>query len=112
MKSPSEVIANLTTKQQGEEFLNDPGYSKVWKDEFRRKLLKRESINLTLAFQPSEDFLLFLKKWFEVNMGQEILIDLIIDEKIVGGAILICRNHYKDYSLISTIDQVVHHPVG
>ena len=39
-------------------------------------------------------------------MGENILIDLKVDESIVGGATLICNNHYLDISIGSKVDEI------
>lgn len=109
MKSVSEETSQIVTKQEGEELIDrmEAGgkVSEEYIEEFKRAFLKKTFVVLTLAFKPNAPFVTKLKSWFCQNMGEDVLLDLKIDEKIVGGVVLICNNHYKDYSLASTVDK-------
>lgn len=54
---------------------------------------------LTVAFKPSREFLDKITVWFEKNVGEKITVDLTIDPEIVGGAVILFNEHYRDYSI-------------
>lgn len=70
---------------------------------FKNKFVSTTLISLKLAFKPSSEFLKTVKAWFEENAGIKVLLDLSVDPKIIGGAIIIANNHYRDYSVLSRI---------
>lgn len=110
MNSPREEISKLITKQEGQDLIfameaNVKAYGQVYIDDFKREFLKSNFVTLTLAFEPGREFLLKVKKFFEENMGEGVILDLIVNEKIVGGASLICNNHYRDYTLASVMEK-------
>ncbi|HSX19059.1 MAG TPA: F0F1 ATP synthase subunit delta [Candidatus Saccharimonadales bacterium] len=111
MKSPKEEISNLLTKQQGEVLIermeDTKSVSSDYLEEFKRLFISKPSVVLTLAFNPDTKFVSSVKKWFEGNLGEEILLDLKVDPNIVGGIILVCNNHYKDFSIGSAISSLV-----
>lgn len=113
MKSPNDVVSELLTKQEGEDLIRriesgkeDVGLS--WLDDFRRLFAKANFVTLTVAFEPERDFLLKVKSFFEFNLGSFVIVDLKIDPALVGGATVICRNHFRDYSLATRVDEKLH----
>ena len=111
MKSAKEEISQLLTRQQGEVLIEQmedkKSVSRDYLEEFKRLFLSKPSVSLTFAFNPDTKFILTLKKWFEENMGVEILLDLKVDPNIVAGLILVCNNHYKDFSVGSAISNLI-----
>jgi len=70
-------------------------------------LQKIPQLKLEIAFEPSKDFLLTLKKWFKEKNKQEVILDITINSKIVGGAIIEYQGQYRDFSLLERVDKSV-----
>lgn len=68
------------------------------------KNLDSETVTLTLAFEPDFDFVRKLNEYFSQNMGHRVTLDLKVDKKIVGGAIVIANNHWRDYSVAAVVE--------
>lgn len=88
---------SLNSNEQQNEFLNDLS-------DYIKEL---PQVKLTLAFHPSEDFLQELSNWFKEQTGKQIIIDLVVDEKTVGGAIIEYQGNYSDFSLAKEIKQYI-----
>ena len=71
------------------------------------KRQQKKLISLTLAFEPSSDFLAYLKDWLWANYSKEAVLDLKIDPKICGGAIVVANDHWRDYSLAFEVDKLL-----
>lgn len=101
----------ILTKQEGEDYIgqmeakiSSSGQKDGLADnleEFKRIFFKQTFIPITLAFEPGPKFLKKVASWFSQNLGKKVILDVTVDKNIVGGAIVICNNHYKDYSLAS-----------
>ena len=68
-------------------------------EEFRNAFWKLEFVNLKLAYTPTRTFLSELKRWFEKNMNGPVIIDLEVDKSIIGGAVIVARDHWRDLSI-------------
>lgn len=75
-------------------------------EELKNYLQKIPYLKLEIAFEPSEDFLSKIKKWFREENHQEVILDLIINPKIVGGAVIEYRGSWRDFSLLKEIDKL------
>lgn len=88
---------HLNSNEQQNEFLNDLS-------DYIKELPR---VKLTLAFHPSENFLKELSNWLKDQTGKQIIIDLIVNEKIAGGAIIEYQGNYLNFSLAKEIKQYV-----
>jgi hypothetical protein len=76
----------------------------------KEKFKSTPSVSLRLAFRPKDSFLKSVKGWFDENAGMSVLIDLSVDPRIIGGAVIIANNHYRDYSVLSQIQPLIGKP--
>ena len=106
MNEVQKLFKQIKTRQQGEEVLRGLGPSSRAGEEFGRLLSGARSVGLTLAFYPSEAVLSKIIDWFEDNLSERPIIDLSVDPDIVGGAKVLCNEHFKDYSLRSIIEKM------
>lgn len=72
--------------------------------DFKDEFYKTEVVSMTLAIEPSREFLSELQSWFSSSAGERVIFDLKVDPQIIGGIKLICRNHFRDFSLSSIIE--------
>jgi uncharacterized protein YuzE len=132
MNDFEKIVGSMLTKQRAEHFMNyleSKGYSasgfgeyaanfglsgddidnfkemktKQILDFLKDSFSKFKFVSITLAFEPSNKFLQNIKVWLEKNMEEKVLVDLTINRKIIGGAVVIANNRYKDYSISSKI---------
>lgn len=100
----TKIIAELEMKSaesaQGKNSTSDKTASLL--SEFKDEFYKAEVVSMTLAIEPSREFLSELQSWFSSSAGERVIFDLKVDPQIIGGIKLICRNHFRDFSL-STI---------
>lgn len=73
--------------------------------DFKRLLYKTPTVSLTLAYNPSREFLERVKKWFEQNLGQRILLDLKVQPKLIAGAQILCKEHFRDYTVRRKLEE-------
>src|SRR3989344_568836 len=71
---------------------------------FRKCFYKRDFVSLTLAFEPSDTFLREITEFFEENLWKKVIIDLEIDEDLIGGARVSCNDHFRDFSLLTKVE--------
>ncbi len=61
-------------------------------------LAKIPTVRLTIAFDPTADFLQALNLWFEKNLGKKVVCDITVREELIAGALVEYNGKYKDYS--------------
>jgi len=64
-------------------------------------------IKLTTAFAPSEEFLADLGQRLRGEIGQKVILEIIVKEEIVGGAVIEYGGEYRDFSLARKLDEVI-----
>lgn len=89
----SEKLSGIEERLSIRELLSD----------FQREYSSRPVVKMTLAFEPDRDFIKNIAGFFSDNLEQKVVLDLVVDPLIIGGAKIICNDHYKDYSLASRI---------
>jgi hypothetical protein len=57
-----------------------------------------EELNLTLAYEPTEDALERFSSYVKQNIGSHVLLRISYDPNIIGGAIVIYEGEYRDFS--------------
>lgn len=100
MDEVNALLDRVITKQEGETILASGQYAAKTTAAFKKQFYIQTFVSITIAFEPSRQFLSSVQRWFEANLGQRVILDLVIDEGIVGGAIIVCNDHYKDYSIV------------
>lgn len=69
-----------------------------------------ESVNsfrVTLAFIPTQKFISQMFQWVKTNLGENVVLDISHNEKMLGGAIVSYAGKYADYSLEKALPDVV-----
>ena len=76
-------------------------------EKLEKELQSLPEIRLEIAFSPGDDFLNKISQWFEKELSQKIILDLTINPKVVGGAIIEYQGKWRDFSLAKEIDQLI-----
>lgn len=60
-------------------------------------------VTLTLAFEPKQEFLASISSWFVIHTKKAVLLDILEDTRLGGGAIIEYRGSHRDYSLLKML---------
>jgi len=71
-----------------------------------KKLRSLPEIKLEIAFSPDDNFINKISWWLEKALGQKIILDIIVNPKVVAGAIIEYQGNWRDFSLAKKIDQL------
>ncbi len=63
-------------------------------------------LRLTLAFEPSESMINNISYWARSNLEEGIIIDLTLDRNLLGGALIMHKGKFYDFSLKKRLEQV------
>jgi hypothetical protein len=72
----------------------------------QKRIADLPTLSLVVAFEPTEETFKLLSDWFILNIKREVLLDIAIDTKIIGGATVSFKGKYVDCSIKSKFDQV------
>lgn len=64
-------------------------------------------VKITLAFEPSITFISELNEQISKELGQKVVLDVIVNQFIVAGADFEYEGKYKDFSLALRIDDFI-----
>ena len=64
-------------------------------------------ITLFLAYDPRDESVSIISDWFILNLKQKILLNIEVDKKIIGGAVIVYKGIYKNYSLKNKLDRML-----
>ena len=74
--------------------------------ELENFLLKIPKVKLEIAFTPTEEFVLKIKEWFKEKIKKKIILDIVVNPKIVGGARIEFQGKWRDFSLEKEIEKL------
>jgi F0F1-type ATP synthase delta subunit len=60
---------------------------------------------LTLAFSPKQGLITTLSGWFAVHAKKIVLLDIMVNKRLLGGVIISYNGIYKDYSLKRSFEE-------
>ena len=114
-----ELVKKIRTKEELVSFLEEIAHLRKIKDkeeqptkELEKYLRSLPEIKLEIAFSPENNFLEKISQWFEKELGQKIILDLTVNPKIVGGAIIEYQGNWRDFSLAKEIDKLISQKIG
>jgi len=84
----------------------NPSGVKITLDKLTNQLRSMQEINLTIAFVPSQTTLERIYLWVKQNLGDNYLLNLSVDPEILGGAVIIYKGFYSNYSLAKQLQNV------
>lgn len=67
--------------------------------EIKKIIAQIPVLTLTIAFAPKQQLLEILATWFLVHAKKPVLLHIIVDKNLIGGAIIEYKGLLKDYSL-------------
>lgn len=71
----------------------------------RENLADLPVLSMTLAFTPSRDFLTDIIKGLREQYENNLILDILVDENIIGGAVVTYKGQYRDYSLRKRLEE-------
>jgi len=106
-KVSGEFKKFLERLEKEEVISKNPEQQSSFFQELEKYLQSLPEIKLEIAFSPDDNSLNRISQWFEKELGQKIILDLIINPRVVGGAIIDYRGNWRDFSLAKKIDQLI-----
>lgn len=85
--------------------INDLNLMQKFLSNLKDHIKKLPIINLQIAYDAAEKNIIDISSWFTLNLKQKILINVTINKKLIGGAIIGYNGIYKDYSLKKRLDE-------
>jgi len=64
-------------------------------------------LSLRVGFDPSDEDIKDLSQWIRYHIGIQVVLDVIHDPSVVGGAIMSFKGMYRDYSLSHKIEEMI-----
>jgi len=61
-------------------------------------------IGLTLAFEPTSEIVSRLSTWIKQNVGEAVALDIAIDKRILGGAIIDYKGKRGNFTLLTKVN--------
>lgn len=107
-----ESISIITGKKIMEIFsknnldMNDKELIRDFLETLKDLIKKFKVIKLILAFDPSLKTIQNIHEQVSEKLGIGYILDIEIDESVLGGAVIIFNGKYKDFTLRKAIDEV------
>jgi len=107
-----ELIKKVRTKEELVFFLEEIAKRKLTMKEeeiskLGKKLRSLPEIKLGIAFLPNDNFINKVSCWLEKELGQRVILDIMVNPKLVGGTVIEYRGNWRDFSLAKEIDQLL-----
>lgn len=73
--------------------------------ELKKKLEDVEYMQLTLAFEPTEKGLTKISDWVHKNLNQNVILEVVVNKVIIGGARVAVSGKYLDLSIKKILER-------
>lgn len=73
---------------------------------FRNTIQSLPVITMHLAFEPTQDTVASFSNWFLVTLKKEVLLDLVLDQSLIGGCAIEYKGKYKEYSVKKKLEEL------
>ncbi len=104
----SETLKNFLERAEEKGIISkNPKQQNSFLKKLKEYLLSLPEVKLKIAFSPSSEFLEEINQWFEKELSVKVILDLTINPKIVGGAIIEYQGNWRDFSLRKKIDNLI-----
>lgn len=64
-----------------------------------------EVLGVILAIAPTASILEIILESLKRTVGKSLILDVSVDENLIGGAVFIYKGKYQDFSLLNTLNQ-------
>ena len=103
-----ERIAGLIRKEKEEEaLLDDRASLKMSLEEIQHALDLLPVLRLDIAFDPSEKVVEAISDWVRKEVGGDVLLDIGYDRTLGGGARVMYKGKYKEWTLAEAVDEAL-----
>jgi F0F1-type ATP synthase delta subunit len=75
-------------------------------EELKKWLKELPILKLEIAFSPSKKLIERISQWLKKEVGKKVILDVYINPKIVGGAILEYGGKFANFSLAKEIEKI------
>ncbi len=110
-KSFAELIKNIKTTEELslvlDEITKKRLKGKKIPSDLEKKLRALPKLRLEIAFSPPESFIKRVSQWLEKELGQKIILDVVVNPKIIGGAVIEFQGKWRDFSLAKEIHHLL-----
>lgn len=64
-------------------------------------------LDITIAYEPTNDTLKAISQWFIISFGKQVLLNITVDRNLIAGAAINFNGKYKDYSFKNQFNEIV-----
>lgn len=104
VESPKLKRHLINLLEQNNLWLFEPSHIKAFAEEFSARVLKTIFIQLTSAVKLSDEDFKGLADRLSSESQRKVLIEIRVDESLIGGAIIKKDNYILDYSIKTKLD--------
>ncbi len=83
----------------------NPEENRIFFENFEKYLQDLPQIKIEMAFRPKKEFVNKISLWLEKEINQKVVLDLIFNPEIVGGAIIEYQGRQINFSLAKKINE-------
>lgn len=84
-----------------------PSDLKAFIDKLQAKIPTIPVISLAIAFEPKEQTLKAFSEWFVLNIGKQVIFDIVIDPQLIAGAAITINGKFYDQSIRTQFAQIL-----
>ena len=85
--------------------LNDPVAFGKFLSNLRTFIKSMPVVTMKIAFEPDEEIVKEISAWFVENYGKSVLVDLIFDKSLMGGAVVVFNEESRDFTLKKRLEE-------
>ncbi len=105
-KSSLGYLGNILLEISSEKSFQETDQKIFLLELLKKHILFLQQVKLEISFHPNEEVIDKIRDWFEKEIGEKVIIDLIINPSVVGGAIIEYDGKAVDFSIAKEIKKM------
>lgn len=79
---------------------------KAFLDKVQEKIKEMTVVSMVIAFEPKEETLQNLSRWFLTSVNKQVLFEIKIDRSLIAGAAILYQGKFLDYSIKPDFERI------
>lgn len=101
----------LQLLQQNTISLQEPSALRKFLDDVVAKVAAMPTLKMTIAIEPNEQLLRSVLDWCEINIGDQVILDVAVDPRLIAGTTIQFGGKYLDLSIKPLVEKILSEPV-
>lgn len=105
-KSTIGDLKNILLQLASEEKYEEAEQQIFFLQLLKKHILFLPQVKLEISFYPEQEVIVKIRDWFQKELGEGAIVDLIINPRVIGGAVIEYKGKLIDFSVAKKMEKI------